>query len=201
MGYTPYYVGGVWFGYSTPRSLSSFSATKSPALKVWDDVMTILHDKIIADATSKGYGIKSFVLADGVVTAAYCKDSGKLITDACKADPRGSREEVGYFTAATVQTEKCDVHVLVNYDKVTHAIATGKCPAGNIVKVGLIKVTTRNFPYQICVVDAEYVYRDLPANIKPGSAATDPFFINTIPARTFVGQSGALSDLQFNRAC
>ena len=201
MGYTPYYVGGVWFGYATPRSLSSFSATVSPALTVWDDIMTILHDKIIADATASGYGIKSSVTADGVVTATYCKDSGKLMTDACKADPRGSRAETGYFTAATVPTEKCDVHVLVNYDKVTNSIATDKCPAENIVKVGLIKVTTRNFSYQINVVDAEYVYRDLPANIKPGSAATDPFFINTILDGTFVGRSGYANDIQFNRSC
>jgi penicillin-binding protein 1A len=202
MGYTPYYVGGVWFGYETPRSLSSFSATKSPALTVWDDVMTILHDKIIADATSSGYGIKSFVLAEGVYTATYCMDSGKLITDACRADPRGSREETGYFTAATAPKEKCDVHVLVEYDKTAEGVACGECPKENLVKVGLINVTDRSFPklsIPLIIVDAEYVYRDLPADIKPGSAVTDPFFINTIPENTSVGISS--SNRQFNCYC
>ncbi len=200
MGYTPYYVGGVWFGYAMPRSLSSFSATVSPALTIWDGVMSILHKKIVADGTSSGYGIKSFVLANGVSTATYCKDSGKLLTDACKADPRGSRAETGYFTEATKPTEKCDCHVLVNFDKVTSGVAGKHCPAENIVQYGLIKVTTRKFPVpDIIVVDAEYVYRDLPDNIEPGLAPTDPFFINTIPKGSYVGISSL--DKQFNRFC
>ena len=139
MGYTPYYVGGVWFGYDMPRSLSGFSASASPAVTIWDGVMTILHEKILGEATASGYGVKSFVLAEGVVTATYCKDSGKLITDACKADPRGDRSETGYFTADTVPKEECDIHVLVDYDKTTGGVACLGCPAENIIQYGLIK--------------------------------------------------------------
>ncbi len=199
MGYTPYYVGGVWFGYAMPRSLSSFSATVSPAITIWDNVMTILHNKIIEESNAKGYGLKSFVLANGIVTATYCKDSGKLITDACKADPRGSRAETGYFTVSTVPTENCDCHILVNFDKTTAGVAGVNCPAENIVRYGLIKVSTRKFPYQIIVVDAQYVYRDLPDNIKPGAAINEPFFINTIPNGYYVGVSSY--DKQFNHFC
>ncbi len=200
MGYTPYYVGGVWFGYDMPRSLSSFSATVSPALTVWDDIMSILHKTIIEEATVSGYGVKSFVLANGVVTATYCKDSGLAITDACNADPRGSRAETGYFTAATVPTKKCDCHILVDFDKVSSGVAGINCPAENIVQYGLIKVTTRKFPVPgIIIVDAQYVYRDMPENIKPGLSETDPFFINILPLNTYVGVSNY--GKQFNHSC
>ncbi|MDD4773614.1 MAG: transglycosylase domain-containing protein [Eubacteriales bacterium] len=200
MGYTPYYVGGVWFGYDMPRSLSSFSATASPAITIWDEVMTILHKEIIEEAKATGYGIESFVLANGVVTATYCRDSGKLIGEACKADPRGSRAETGYFTFDTVPTETCDRHVLVDFDKVTAGVAGKGCPPENIKKYGLIKVDDRRFPVPgIIVVDAQYVYRDLPGHIEPGLNGTDPFFINTLPDKTYVGVSSY--DLQFNRYC
>lgn len=198
MGYTPYYVGGVWFGYDMPRSLSSFKA--SPALKAWDDVMTILHKKILEEAKASGYGTKSFVMANGVVTATYCKDSGKLITDACKLDPRGSRAETGYFTASTVPTESCDCHVLVDFDKTSTGVAGKYCPAESLKKFGLVKIDTRRFPVPgIVVVDAEYVYRDLPDNVQAGLAETDPFFINTLPKDTYVGISSL--GKQFNHAC
>ncbi len=198
IGYTPYLTGGVWFGYDMPRSLSSFK--ESPALKIWDDVMTVLHEKIIAEATESGYGVRSFVTANGVIAASYCMDSGKLMTDACRADPRGDREETGYFTADNMPSETCDCHVLVDYDRVTKCVAGPGCPAENIRKVGLIKVTTRKFPVPgVVVTDAQFVYRELPAGIQPGSSETDPFFINAVPAGTYVGTSGP--EKQYNCYC
>lgn len=40
MGYTPYYAGGVWFGYDQPATLN-FSG--NPALNLWKKVMTEIH--------------------------------------------------------------------------------------------------------------------------------------------------------------
>ncbi len=199
IGYTPYYIGGVWFGYAMPRTLNSFSATVSPAITIWDDVMTILHEKVIKTSAERGNALKSFVLADGIVTATYCKDSGKLMTEACRHDPRGSRAETGYFTVSNVPTERCDCHILVDFDNATSGVANKNCPAENIVRYGLIRTPERKFPYQIVVVDAQYVYRYLPDYIMPGITSSEPFFINTIPYGAYVGISSY--GKQFNHFC
>ncbi|MDD4773191.1 MAG: PBP1A family penicillin-binding protein [Eubacteriales bacterium] len=198
MGYTPYYVGGVWFGYAMPRSLNGFSATVSPAITIWDDIMTILHNKLFENTTEETIP-KSFNLPNGIVTATYCKDSGKLMSDACRYDPRGNRAETGYFTVSTVPIEKCDRHIMVRFDKITSGVAGADCPAENIGYYSLIKVPDRNFPRQIIVVDAQYVYRSLPDNVEPGTAYNEPFFINTIPFGVYAGVSSY--DTQFNHFC
>ena len=202
LGYTPYYVGGVWFGYAYPQSLSSFSSSVSPAVKVWDDIMTIIHQKVLAEGQESGYGTKSFVNADGVVTATYCKDSGMLITDACKADPRGNRAEVGYFTTTTVPTQPCNCHVLVDYDIVTGGIAVDGCPADYIKKVGLLHITDRQFPYNIVIEDAQYVwYGELEAGVSPALGEDQPYYANMLPVGMYAGISGGEGTKQFNRAC
>ena len=198
VGYSPYYICGVWFGYSMPKSLGSFSSSKSPALVVWDDVMNIVHDKKIAEENAAGRPIEKFETAPGVITATYCMDSGKLMTDACKSDPRGSRAEIGYFVQGTEPTESCDVHVLVNYDSVTKGIANDGCPAENIKQVGLIKVN-RNFPIQITVTDAQYVYMPLPLGVIAGGTTEDPYFVNALPEGTYTGKSSGT--VQYNHVC
>lgn len=154
IGYTPYYVGGVWFGYEMPQSLGTLSW--NPSTVAWDIVMTRLHQKFINGDSP----LKKFEMADGIVTATYCKDSGKLMTSACYADPRGKRAETGYFTATTVPTEYCDCHILVPYDTVTGGVASKWCPEANIKQVGLIKVD-RVFPMNVKVTDTQYTYREV----------------------------------------
>lgn len=198
MGFTPYYVGGIWFGYDTPQSLDNLSF--SPTTVPWDKVMTKLHEKIITASNESGEPLKKFTLADGVQTAEYCRDSGKLITDACLSDPRGSRKETGYFTNSTVPTEYCDCHVLVDYDKVTGGVVVGDCPAENVVKVGLIQVE-RNFPIEVTVTDAQYVYRALPDGLEPGAWWGVPFFTNALPEGTYAGTTNLRGGRQYNSAC
>ncbi len=194
VGYTPYYVGGVWFGYQIPKSLNSFSA--NPSVLVWDTVMTKLHEKYItADATSSD-NLKTFPLADGVIEKVYCKDSGMLASDACKCDPRGGRTEVGYFTQSTAPTEYCTVHQMVEICRTGGGIATENCPS--TYSVGLIKVEDREFPYQVTVTDAQFVYRDL-NGAAAGGDINEPYFIGTIPEGTYVGISGG--EKQYNHIC
>lgn len=198
VGYTPYYIGGVWFGYEIPKSLNNFSASPSPAAKTFDDIMNTLHQKIINEAIEEGTAIRTFEDADGVIQATYCRDSGKLITDACKADPRGSRAEVGYFTRDTVPTEECDCHVLVDYDAVTGAIACPTCPKENIIQVGLLNIE-RSFSCQVIITDAQYVYRSI--NLKmtdPVLEPTSAFYANLLDGK-YAGVSSYST--QYNRYC
>ena len=198
MGFTPYYVAGIWFGYDTPQSLDNLSF--SPTTVPWDNVMTKLHEDIINEAANGGVKIEKFKVADGVMTAEYCRDSGKLMTEACSLDPRGSRKETGYFTSSSIPTEYCDCHILVDYDKVTGGVSINGCPEENIVKVGLIQVD-RNFPMEMTVTDAQYVYKNLPQGVEPGLWWGVPFFDKIIPEGTYVGTTNLKGGRQYNSAC
>ncbi len=199
VGYTPYYIAGCWFGYEMPKSLDKFSASYSPALKVWDDVMTLLHKRYIDEAAAGGEPLKEFKLADGVVTAQYCKDSGKMPAEACYADPRGDRIETGYFTVDTMPKEPCDVHRLVAYDVVHGGVATSSCPASDVKYVGMLNIY-RSFPVsQINVVDAQYVYREVPIGSPLSNSTKLPFFYASLPEGTYPGLS--IAGGQFNCIC
>lgn len=170
IGYTPYYVCGIWFGYEIPQSLGTLAW--SPCTVAWDNIMIRLHQEYL----NSGTPLKTFELADGIVTANYCKDSGKLMSAACYADPRGNRAETGYFTAATVPTEYCDRHVMVAYDTVTGAVACEKCPEENVKNVGLIKAD-RVFPMSVKVTDTQYTYRETHEDTVMPTTGDVPFYV------------------------
>ena len=193
IGYTPYYVGGVWFGYEIPQSLGTLSW--SPCTTAWDIVMTKLHQKYI----SSGY-VKTFDTADGVMTATYCKDSGKLMTSACHADPRGNRAETGYFTASTIPSEYCDVHVMVPYDTVTGGIACENCPAENVKNVGLLRVD-RLFPTNVKVIDAQYTYREVNSGTAMPETGDVPFYIGLYAEGEYPGSTDTSGTRVYNSYC
>lgn len=197
VGYTPYYLCGVWFGYDLNQPLSNFSV--NPAMMLWDSIMTEAHTDIL-DASKEGTAeLREFEDAPGLVKATYCMDSGKLMTDACAKDPRGSRAQTGYFTVDTAPAETCDVHILVNYDKSTGGVASQYCSSGDIVQYGLIRVEGRSFPKNITVKDAQYVYRELAPNVKPAGWYGDPFFVNMLGEGVFCGKSNTTTP--FNHFC
>ena len=197
VGYTPYYVGGVWTGYDMNQTLSAFGP--NPSQQTWDTVMTMLHKKYIDAAANGGEPLKKFERSAGVIEVTFCRDSGLLCSDACALDPRGSRAEVGYFTRESAPTEYCSTHVIVQKDSTTGLIASPDCNAGDLVNVALIKVTNRDFPTEIYVEDAQYVYRDLPANVMPCKWGGLPFFYNSLGEGHFCGSSYATT--AYNAYC
>lgn len=197
IGYTPYYLGGVWIGYSIPQSLTGFS--RNPVLPTWDGVMTRVHQHIFEEAEKNGEKVKEFEISDNIRQATYCADSGKLITEACLLDPRGNRRRTGYYTDSTLPTEACDVHVKVMYDAKTGAIATPNCPPENCKEVGLLNIR-RSFICPVTITDAQYVFWDIfSMGIEPAGTVNEPFFINAIPENTYVGISKG--DTQYNHSC
>ena len=198
VGYTPYYIGAVWYGYSYPKSLSSLKA--NPSNKLFDLAMTKLHEDAIEEAKNGGEALRTFNdhRPAEVVEVTYCKDSGKLMTDACRLDPRGDRSDTGYFTVSTAPHDYCDRHVVVDYDTTTNAYAHEYTRPENRKKVALIRETTRAFPVQIYVEDAQYVYRPLPDNVRPGGWWGVPYFIYTVPDGTYVGITNLKGGRQFN---
>ena len=197
IGYTPYYVCGIWFGYSMPRSLDNFSAVP---VKMWDKIMTEIMTPIINASKSGGPKLKTFEMPKSVITATYCKDSGKLISDTCKADPRGSRAEIGYFVRGTEPTEYCTTHVLVDYDKAHSSVATPYCDAKNIIQVALLNVK-REFLKQIKVTDSQYTMQPLPDDYV--YRYTDEsyylcYYFDLLPKGIYSGYTG---NTMYNRMC
>nr|WP_300002254.1 PBP1A family penicillin-binding protein [Tissierella sp.] len=118
VGYTPYYVTGVWIGNDSPSiRLNRNSLT---AASFWQHIMTKVHDGLEP--------IKSFEKPDGIVSAQVCTQSGKLPTSLCSSDPRHVvKTEI--FAKGTVPTDYCDVHTLVRVDTSNNRIANQYCPS------------------------------------------------------------------------
>ncbi len=194
VGYTPELLAGVWFGYPEPKSLDGYPAIPSPALRTWDNIM-----KEINTEECLGHDIQTkFTDAEGVVTATYCRDSGKLPSAACMCDLRGSRLETGYFTRETLPGSYCTCHILVDYDTVKNAVACHDCPAENVKKVGMLNIY-RALDHNIKVTDAQYTYVPLSPSIPPCTDSSQPFYLGMVLKGKYPGHSGV--KLPANRFC
>lgn len=196
VGYTPYYVCGIWFGYSMPRSLNGF---KSVPVIMWDKIMNEVMQEHIEKDKSGEEKLKTFTLPRSVVTATYCKDSGMLVSEACKHDPRGSRAEIGYFVKGTEPTEYCTTHILVDYDSSTNSVATPYCSHDTLTKVGLLNIV-REMPFNISIDDAGYTARILTGDYSySGLTQNLPYYHNLLPQGFYAGRprSGA----NYNKVC
>ena len=141
--------------------------------------------------------LKEFYKSSEIIEVEYCQDSGLLMTDACRRDPRGSRAERGFFAKGDEPVTLCDRHVNVSYDIVHGGVASEDCPAENLKKVGLISVT-RAFPMQIYVTDAEYTWRYI-GDTLPCTSSNLPFYANLLKEGEYSGISQ--SAIQYNRFC
>jgi penicillin-binding protein 1A len=145
VGYTPELLCGVWYGYEYPAPLNDVKG--NPALNIFDAVM---HKVIATRVPHK----TQFQTPDDLVVVRYCKDSGKLPSEACLLDPRGNRLEYGYFKKGTEPHERCTCHVCVEY--CAHGgVAVEECPLESRYQTALLRVR-RSFPRKITVQDAPY---------------------------------------------
>ncbi len=193
VGYTKDYLCGVWFGYATPQPLTGFSETASPALRLWDAIMTPLSQNAIEKGDRRIFDTSQ------LVRTSYCKDSGKLTTASCLRDARGHRTESGYFTLEQIPSAFCDSHIDVLYDTQNGGVAFGACPSANLSLVGLIRTPKRAFPLDLAVTDAQYVYCSLPHGTAPCQDSSKAFFADSLPPGTYCGHSH--TDHPVNRAC
>ncbi len=154
VGYSPYYTAGVWIGYDQNQSLGY---TGGCHVKIWDSIMADIHK---AKLTDNGIAIQGFA-SNLLIKANYCNDSGKLTTDICKADPRGSRVVTGYFTRETLPTEECDVHIVANWCTSCNMLASEYCTEDEIIEKILLVVDRTYLPDTFTKMpgDTAYIYR------------------------------------------
>lgn len=200
IGYTPYYICGIWYGYEYPKTLTG----SNPCIPLWDDIMIPLHQKYLTSTEP----LKTFGISPNLVQCTYCKDSGKLCSDACALDPRGDRSETGYFIRGTEPTSYCDTHIVVDYDSVTKCIACDFCPPENIVQVALVKVNRDfNARTNIPIQDAQYSYMELPYDVRPYGTQLVPYYhslnyATVVNGKTVYHQRGyTRNTVHFNSTC
>ncbi|MCG0274538.1 MAG: penicillin-binding protein 1A [Thermosediminibacteraceae bacterium] len=119
VGYTPHLVAAVWMGHDEPTPMKGVAGGYQPAL-IWKQIMIAAHKNLPRTDFPKPPGI--------VGPIAVCQDSGKIPTELCNKDPRGSRVRWEYFIKGTEPTEFCDVHVEKLIDISTGLLATPYCP-------------------------------------------------------------------------
>jgi len=95
VGFTPYYVGAVWFGYDQPAPLRGFSS--NPAAVAWRKVMTPIH---------KSLPNKAFLEDEeaGKYNVMVCADSGMRATPGC--DHLTSKK----YKTGNVPSKRCTLH-------------------------------------------------------------------------------------------
>ena len=158
--------------------------------------MTDIHSELLKNVSDRE--IKSFSSA-GLIKAEYCKDSGKMHSENCEYDPRGSRLEVGYFIKGTIPVNVCDRHVLCDYDVVGEGIATEFCPDENIKAVSLLRINDRHFPKEVIISDADYVYRYTDGTKPLLDDEKYPYYYNYLGEGEYVGRGRGKK--QFNCVC
>jgi len=116
IGYTPYYSASVWIGSDQPVSLATGS---SAAATLWGKVMKRVHE---------GLTFKDFGMPSDIVRVNVCTISGKLPTEACALDPRGSTVRSEIFIKGTEPKEECNCHVFADIHTPSGKLATALTP-------------------------------------------------------------------------
>ena len=106
IGYTPYYIGGVWGGCDDNQVLKDaktgeYNGGTGFHKDIWRKIMTKIHE---------GKTDPGFSKPEDIVEAQVCRKSGKLPTSGCYQDYRGSAVITELFARGTVPTEKCTYH-------------------------------------------------------------------------------------------
>ncbi len=188
VGYTPELLCGVWYGYAYPESVADVRGNH--ALAIFDSVMF----EVLEKRPPKKLLLET---APSVVAVRYCKDSGKLLSDACGHDPRGERSEIGYFKQGTVPTAHCTRHVLVSYCR-GKGVACEDCPPENCYNTALLWIE-RHFPRQIRVLDAPYTYGGVCRRKGRELTNNEPYYANFYDSKQNFGIEMGL--VPYNRMC
>lgn len=186
-GYTPYYTATCWAGYDIPKTLDGFTSGQTrvrAATYIWDQVMTAIHEDIVAAGNVKTF---SDTLTKNLVTKTYCMDSGLLAGPNCSLDLRGNRTATGYYTLSNLPTATCDVHVAVTYCNDTNCVAGPGCT--NTRTVALLDAK-RSYPLSVKITDAQYTYVSIADNVLRPSNAAYAFYTYSYPEGEVAPTSG-----------
>ncbi len=164
IGYSPYYVSGIWVGNDNAQiKLSTGSGSTS---RLWGNIMAEVH---------KNLPPAQFERPEGLLRMNVCADSGLLPTDLCALDPRGSRVISEYFVRGTEPSTFCDAHVQVTVCTGSGLLPSPFCPLDQLETIVAISRETLYNPiyfpdtkdanHDALVATYEY-YQQVKADIK-----------------------------------
>ena len=187
IGYTPYYLAGIWWGYDIPQSNEN-----THHVQMWHDVMQQIH-------AVKGITEGEFTMPDGIVQATYCNVSGKAPGPYCSSDPRGSRVRTGLFKSGTQPTETCDVHHQLYVCSESGQIAHENCPSAYLAT--FIDIARSYENAYIKIKDAEYVCPPLDSDQILYNSTLLPVYTYMIPEGEYPCLSESVKSRYANCLC
>jgi penicillin-binding protein 1A len=128
MGFSPYYVGGIWVGNDNVQM--KLTGDSGNTARLWSAIMTPIHE---------GLAPAKFELNKNLIPVQVCSQSGKIPTDLCSQDQRGSQIITEYFIPGTQPTETCDVHVKASVCTSSNMLKSQYCPGNLTIEKVFIK--------------------------------------------------------------
>lgn len=153
-GLTPYYSGSVWIGNKNDQKIYSSDAA-------------YIFGKIMNEAV-KNKPNKDIPVPSGINTISVDKVSGLLPTQLSYLDPRGSMVYSELFIDGTEPTERDNIHVSVEINKMTGKLA-GKFTPDFLKETRVFII--RNYSPSVFLEDSPYV---LPTEVDDYSSPTTP---------------------------
>ena len=154
VGYTPYYVSGIWIGNDSPNI--TLSKSSSTAAQMWQHINTQIHEGLDSKT--------SFARPEGIVSANICTQSGLLPTPLCAQDSRHVvKSEI--FAQGTVPRQYCDVHVEAIIDTTNGKLANEYCPLENLETRVFIQRTPPYYPSEHNGIEPQDFENNLPTEI------------------------------------
>ena len=152
IGYTPEYLAGIYCGI--PTSLLEGTGNFRGHAILFDRMMTALYARL-----PRAERTRDFYRPYGIRYLPYCKDSGKLVTDACALDLRGDRTGYGWFLSGTEPQSSCETHIPVLFDGdcIAHRGCLFFFNLENLTTRALLRIPERALPPAVRVRDDVYV--------------------------------------------
>lgn len=145
VGYSPYYVCGVWGGYDDYREQSESDYVKY----LWKNVMRRAHE---------GLSDPGFTGTDNLSVCEICIKCGKLATDGlCERTLQGDMTRKEYYAPGSAPSKYCDCHEAVQICTVSGKRAGEYCPNEDIAAKVYLKEGSKD------TADEKYV---LPGSLK-----------------------------------
>lgn len=128
IGFSPYYIGGIWVGNDNVQlKLSGDSGANA---RFWSGIMTPIHMNLPP---------AKFEINKNLIPVNVCRQSGKLPGSLCNQDIRGSQVIREYFVPGTQPIDTCDIHVEAEICTNSNMLKSQYCPGNQIEKRVLIK--------------------------------------------------------------
>ncbi|MEG0770364.1 MAG: transglycosylase domain-containing protein, partial [Clostridia bacterium] len=193
MGYTPEYVGAIWFGYDLNENQI---LTANPCTPVFKRIMDNVN-------RAKKINGSQFEIPPSVqLIDNYCYYSGMAVSEACAKDPRGIRtgSEKLYYDTSKLPLKPCDKHYLVNVCGGSNAIAHQGCPVESLRQVAFLD-DYRSLPMKYSWGDSQYLLPKMSANDPLYSSGSVPIYKNLLEPNWWPVSGGGLNTLCQVHAC